>query len=62
MPLWWVPAKGRWFVIETKDWYLAREALSALIGKAVDPETATQYRLRVAALSVPRTDTPGAEK
>lgn len=49
MPLWWESlrlASGelRWYVVETKDWFLAREALSALAGTDADPDTATGWR------------------
>lgn len=50
MPLWWEPCRGPddgkivWYAVVAKDWFLAREALSALTGTEADPCTATGWR------------------
>ncbi len=49
MELWWQPLRrsdGRlvWYVVRAKDWFLAREALTALTGTEADPCTATGWR------------------
>lgn len=49
MQLWWQPLRrsdGRlvWLVVCAKDWFLAREALTALTGTEADPCTATGWR------------------
>ncbi len=49
MELWWQPIRrpnGRlvWYVVSAKDWFLAREALTAVTGTEADPCTATGWR------------------
>ena len=49
MALWWQPIRrpnGRlvWYVVSAKDWFLAREALTALVSTEADPCTATGWR------------------
>lgn len=49
MALWWQPIRrpnGRlvWYVVSAKDWFLAREALTALTSTEADPCTATGWR------------------